>query len=110
MAEQFSVVWSELAAADLDAIIDHVAAEAPQAAERLLDALERRAASLETLPRRGRIVPELTRLHIREYRELIHGPYRVMYAVRGRRVDVLALIDARRDLQSLILERLLGGR
>lgn len=110
MAERFSVVWTESAVADLEAVVDRLAADDPEAAGRLLDALERRAKSLESLPRRGRVVPELAALHVRGYRELVHGPHRLMYSVAGRRADVLALLDGRRDLQSLIIERLLRGR
>ncbi|MBI5488943.1 MAG: type II toxin-antitoxin system RelE/ParE family toxin [Deltaproteobacteria bacterium] len=107
MAERFSVVWAEAAVADLESVVEHLAADDPGAAARLLDGLERRARSLESLPRRGRVVAELAALHVRGYRELIHGPYRLMYSVDRRRVDVLALLDGRRDLESLIVERLL---
>ncbi|MBI5499048.1 MAG: type II toxin-antitoxin system RelE/ParE family toxin [Deltaproteobacteria bacterium] len=110
MAERFSVGWAEAAVSDLEAVVEHLAAEDLVAAGRLLDGLERRARTLESLPRRGRVVPELAALHVRGYRELLHGPYRLMYSVEGRRVDVLALLDGRRDLQSVIVERLLRGR
>lgn len=109
MAERFSVVWAEAAVADLEAVVAHLATEDPRAAGRLLDGLERRARSLESLPRRGRVVPDLAALHVRGYREILHGPYRLMYSVEGRRVDVLAFLDGRRDLQSLVVERLFRG-
>jgi len=110
VAERFSVAWAAAAVADLETVVEHVAAEDPRAARRLLDGLERRARALESLPRRGRVVPELAALLVRGYREIIHGPYRLIYSVEGRRVDVLALLDGRRDLQSLFVERLVAFR
>jgi plasmid stabilization system protein ParE len=73
----------------------------------MLDRLERRAASLRTLAERGRVVPELARLHVRHYRELVVSPYRVIYRIRDARVLVIAAFDGRRSLEDVILQRLI---
>jgi len=56
---------------------------------------------------RGRVVPELGRLHVREYRELIVAPYRLVYRVTPREVAVLVALDARRNLEDVLLDRLI---
>ena len=46
-------------------------------------------------------------MQIRQYRELITTPYRLIYRVRSRDVLVLAVLDARRNLEDVLLDRLL---
>ena len=101
------VVWVTSARRDLEATVASLADRSPQAAFSTLDRLEVRAKSLTTPADRGRIVPELGRLHIRQYRELVVPPYRVVCRVRGSRVLVLAVLDARRSLEDILLDRLI---
>ncbi len=109
-APPFRVAWTREATRDLVDIIAYVAVDSPENARRLLKKLRRRAGSLESAPRRGRIVPELSGFGIRTFRELVSKPYRIIYRVAGDTVYVLAVLDARRDLQDVLLERLLRRR
>jgi len=103
---RYRVSWTDTAKADLLAIVEFIAADSSANALQVLDRLELRAASLEEHPDRGRLVPELQAIDVSHYRELIEKPWRLNYRVSGRRVLVLAVLDGRRDLQSLLLERL----
>ncbi len=95
------------AEADIGDICDYVeTADSPEAAERVFAALKAAVLGLGNNPRRGRIVPELRRISVREYREILYKPYRIMYQLEGRRVHVIAVLDGRRDLQELLLQRL----
>jgi len=76
-------------------------------AEYVLDKLEATCLKLENLPHRGHAPPELERLQVLEYREVHWKPYRIIYEVVGNVVNVLAVLDGRRDLQSLLIRRLL---
>ena len=108
MAERrFRVVWAEAAARDLEELVAFVAQDSARNAERLLAKLRASAASLESVLARGRVVPELSRFGMRSWREIIVRPYRIVYRVSGDSVTVLALFDGRRDLEDLLLERLL---
>ena len=69
--------------------------------------MRRWAGTLKTLPGRGRVVPELLEFGITRWRELVTGPYRLVYRLEGRVVFVDGLFDARRDLEELLVERLL---
>ncbi len=96
------------AEADMEEICDYVeTADSPEAAERIFSGLKAAILSLGRNPRRGRIVPELRRINVHEYREILYKPYRIMYLPRGRRVYVMAVLDGRRDLQELLQHRLL---
>jgi len=76
-------------------------------ADRLIDDLQKTCAKLRTLPERGRIPLELERIGIREFREVILKPYRIIYSREKSRVLVYCILDGRRDLQDLLEERLL---
>jgi len=92
---------------DLEEIVSYVAADAAINARRLLAKLRDKAESLALTPGRGRVVPELGRFGIRTWRELLTKPFRVIYRLAGRSVLVLAVLDGRRDLEDVLLERLL---
>jgi toxin ParE1/3/4 len=103
----FEVLWTEVALADLEDLLGFIEREAPDAAGAVLSRLEQAAQRLEQHPHRGRVVPELARFELRLYRELIVRPWRIIYRVGHRRVFVMAVLDGRRDLEALLLARLL---
>jgi toxin ParE1/3/4 len=103
---RFKVVWSEAATFDLVRLASWAATDSPTDATALLSRLRRRADSLATAPTRGRIVPELAFFGISTLREVVERPYRIVYRLTGRTVEVLGLFDARRELEDVLLERL----
>lgn len=98
---------SEAADEDMLAIADDVAASISiDAALALDERLDTAIESLDELSNRGRIVPELRVRGITTYRELIVPPYyRIMYRVEEQEVWVIAVLDHRRDLDTLLRER-----
>ena len=105
MAE-FEVLWTDAARLDLERIVEFIAEESPANALGALHRLKRRCRALTTMPERGRIVPEARAVDVFTYRELIEGPWRIVYRYEVDRVHVMAVLDARRELSSLLLERL----
>jgi toxin ParE1/3/4 len=103
---RFMVLWGEAAIRDLEEIVAYVAVDSPLAAQNLLGKLRSRAESLEVTPLRGRVVPELARFGIRTFRELLVKPHRIVYRVSESTVFVMAILDGRRDLEDVLLERL----
>ncbi len=103
----YRVEWTEVARRDLSEIVDYLWGESPAAAFGLLDQLEDRAAGLDAYPHRGRLVPELDRFDVRHYRELVVGAYRMIYRLVDDTVFILGIFDGRRNLEDLILKRLL---
>ena len=62
--------------------------------------------NLAAFPYLGAIPPELEALHLVQYRQLLSGKNRIIYEVRGEAVYVLIVADMRRDMKSLLLQRL----
>jgi toxin ParE1/3/4 len=102
----FTVVWTPTAEGDVSAILDYIAHH--ESADRALAAYERLRRGIDPLvlfPLRGRVVPELQAVGLHEYREVVVGPYRVCFRVIGRRVLLLGVLDGRRDLAELLIDR-----
>ncbi len=91
---------------DLESLVEYIAMESPDSAGQVLDRLERKASTLSTQSARGRIVPELREIGVLHYHELVEKPWRIVYRIEASQVFVLAVLDSRRDLQTLLLERL----
>jgi toxin ParE1/3/4 len=95
---------------DLQELYDFVAAHDSVAqAERLLDRIETMVADLATSPDRGAHPRELSALGIRDYRQVLFKPYRVIYRLTGAKVIIYLVADGRRDMGTLLARRLLTG-
>jgi len=84
--------------------------EGPDMAEAILEKFIRARDSLCQLPDRGRIPPELKRVNVLLYREILAHPYRVVYQINkaARRVHIHIVADGRRNFSELLKERLLN--
>lgn len=106
----FAVLLTDDAAHDLDELYDYIALhDAPEKADYVLEQIEKAFASLAESPLRGAYPKELLALGIREYREIFFKPYRLIYRVIDNNVYVLLIADGRREMQTLLQRRLLGG-
>jgi toxin ParE1/3/4 len=104
----YEVLLTDDAENDLFEIYRYVAFnDSLEKADQLLDKLEELVQALARLPMRGHIPPELGRIGVTDYREVHFKPYRVIYRIEGQRVFVYCVLDGRRDLQSLLQQRLL---
>ena len=101
------ILWTETARTDVEEIARFIAHDSIENALAVLDRLERAAEKLAFLPERGRLVPELKQVGVLAYREIIVGPWRIIYRFDVYRVYVLGVLDGRRNLASLLLERLI---
>jgi plasmid stabilization system protein ParE len=106
MAE-YKILWTDSARTDMAEIVDFIAEEDPRSALKILERLEKRARALRRFPKRGRVVPEMRALDVFLYRELIERPWRMIYRFDDKHIYVLAVLDSRRELTSLLLERLI---
>ena len=104
----FQVRWTLGAARDLEAIAAYVTNRSEERAAELRTGLVDAAESLGIHPARRRVVPELHDLGIDLWREVIVEHYRIIYRVQSRRVLISVALDGRRDVEHVLLERLIG--
>lgn len=107
---KFEVLLTEGAEQDLEAIHDYIAKfDCLANANYVLDQLMKVVGTLSRFPERGNYPKELAALGIKEYRQIAFKPYRVIYRVMERQVFIYLIVDGRRDMQSVLARRLLGG-
>jgi toxin ParE1/3/4 len=105
MNQEYQVSWATVAQRDLKQIIDYMAIDSPGNASRILKRIRQKVSDLYAMPDRGRIVPELKEQGIHTYRELIIAPWRVIYRISDTTVFVLSVIDSRRNVEDILLDR-----
>jgi toxin ParE1/3/4 len=107
MTRTYEVIWADVAAQDLKDIIAYIAAHSPDQAVKILHTIKGKVTSLQNLPERGRLVPELCDEGIMIYRELISPPWRIIYRLAETSVLVLAVLDSRRNIEDILFKRLI---
>lgn len=81
--------WTDTAEEHLYAIYAHIALDSPSYAKRMVDRLTRRSQQIADFPLSGRRVPEY---EMDQIREVIEGPYRIIYHIKSDQIDILAVI------------------
>jgi toxin ParE1/3/4 len=85
------VQWTDTAQDHLAAIHAFIARDSVEYAKRTVDRLTRRSQQIASFPLSGRRVPEYD---MEQIREVIEGPYRIIYCIKPDQIDVLAVIHA----------------
>lgn len=83
------VHWTATAEGHLDALHAYIALDSTEYARRMVDRLTRRSQQIAEHPFSGRRVPEYD---LNQIREVIEGPYRLIYYIKSDQIDVLAVI------------------
>ena len=91
---------------DLVEIIQYIRSDSPVAARTCLKKIKATVADMNGFPQRGRIVPELQAQGLIQYHELVISPWRVIYRYSEYSVYVLSVIDGRRNVEDVLLNRL----
>ena len=108
MNPKYEIIWTNVAENDLKDIIEYISIDSHRNALTILKNIKQSASNLYTVPERGRIVPELQAQGILQYRELIIPPWRLIYRIDEQRIYVLSVIDSRRNVEDILLSRLVG--
>ncbi|MBN2541491.1 type II toxin-antitoxin system RelE/ParE family toxin [bacterium] len=96
------VSWSTPAKKDLRNIYDYIADDSRFYAKKVIDELVEKSEQISMFPRKGRIVPEINDLKIRE---IIIYSYRLVYKISNQNdIQVLALIHCKQDFTPGSLE------
>jgi toxin ParE1/3/4 len=105
--KEYFVNVNKSAKKDLREIIKYISKNNPMNALNVLNKIESRINSLNQFPEKGGYVPELLKNNIKDYRQLIESPWRIIYRIDNNIVNVLVIIDSRRNVQDILVERLL---
>ena len=101
------VILTPEAIEDILEIYNHILErDGEERAESILGRLEKRAYGLDKLALRGKFSEELVPFANRKVREVQETPWRIFYRIEKDEVFVLAVLDGRRSMAELLLERL----
>lgn len=90
-----TVQWTDTAEEHLAAIYSYILRDSPEYARRTVDRLTRRSQQIADFPLSGRRVPEYD---LDQIREVLEGPYRIIYHIKADQIDILAVIHAARNI------------
>lgn len=93
------VNWTHTASAHLVSIYDYIARDSPVYGRRVVDRLTRRSQQIGAFPYSGRRVPEHGR---DDLREVIEGPYRIIYRIKSGAIDVVAVVHGAQMLPQIV--------
>ena len=87
-----TLIWTEPALQDLDAIADYITLDKPTAAKRFVAKVFEKVARLKRFPKSGAIPPEISDL---PYRQLIIPPCRLFYRYDGKTAFILFVMRSK---------------
>jgi toxin ParE1/3/4 len=83
------IFWTDNALEQLWALHEYIAQSSPIYAKRIIDKITKRSKQIADFPLSGRKVPEMD---LDQIREVIEGPYRIIYLIKDEQIDILAVI------------------
>jgi plasmid stabilization system protein ParE len=95
----FRVEITPVAEGDIAEICDYISQDSPANAASFLAALEEQVGTLEQFPERCPRIAENEILGT-AYRHLLHGPYRTIFRITGRKVIILRVVHGARLLDT----------
>ena len=104
---EYEVIMTQSAINDLNQIIDFIAQNNPRTALVIMEKINKKVNSLCLFPYRGSYVPELLARGIKDYRQITENPWKIIYKIDGNIVNVLVIIDSRRNLQDILIKKLM---
>ena len=105
--KKYDVHITQNAENDLNEIILFIAQNNPRTAIKIMEKLQAKINTLDHFPNRGGYVPELLAKNIQEYRQITESPWKIIYKIDDKTVHILAVIDSRRNLQDILIRKLL---
>jgi len=103
--ETYKVEITQSAVNDLKEIISFISKNNPKTALLILDKIQKKIKTLDHFPYRGSYVPELLSKNIKDYRQLTEEPWKIIYRVDNDIVNVLVIVDSRRNLQDILIRK-----
>ncbi len=94
------VVWAPIALDRAEEAARYIAGDRSAAAAKWIDGLFDAVAKLRTFPQKGRMVPEVGRVEIRE---VLYSRYRVIYRLEEKRLFILTVRHQRRHFSERLL-------
>jgi len=104
--QEYKIIISSFAENDLKEILNYFIDINQKYAKSLLIKIKSKVFELREFPERGKVVPELEQQGIIKYRQMLEGNYRIIYSVKKLEVNILIVVDSRRELEKVLMTKL----
>lgn len=105
---RYKVVFLHQAKLDLDDLKNYIIKNHSQKSwQECLAKIKKSINTLKSFPAAGNIPTELENINLSQYRQVISGMNRIIYETRGNTVFIHLACDARKDMKSVLIRRLL---
>ncbi len=110
MSKKYKIKWTSNAKEDLLTIVDYINQESAENARKVYKQIRDKAHSSNLFPLRGRVVPELQKVGITAYRELLINRWRIVYQIRDNSVYIMAIFDSRQNVEDILLQKIFKNK
>ena len=104
--QKYEIIFSRFAENDLKEIKNYFFEINPEYAKGIFLKIKSKILELKNFPERGKIVPELEQQGIIKYRQILEGNYRIIYSIKKFEVNILIIVDSRRELEKILMLKL----
>jgi len=104
--QKYKIIISSFTENDLKEIVKYFIEVNLEYAKDLLIKIKSKIFELREFLERGKVVPELEQQGIIKYRQILEGNYRIIYSVKKYEVNVLVVVDSRRELEKILMTKL----
>ena len=105
------IIWSQDASDDLVEIITYIKERSSkQIANEIYLRIINHVEKIVIFPESGRLIPEFLALGIIDIREIIETPWRIFYRVETSGVQIISIIDGRRNVEELLFKKVIDGK
>jgi len=104
--QKYGIIFSRFAENDLKEIKNYFLEINPEYAKGLFLKIKCKILELKDFPEKGKIVPELEQQGIIKYRQILEGNYRIIYSIKKFEVNILIIVDSRRELEKILMLKL----
>jgi len=105
--DKYVIKITQNAENDLNEIVNFISENNPRTALVIVEKIISKIESLDHFPYRGGYVPELLVRNIKDFRKITEKPWNIYYKINENIVSVLAIIDSRRNLKDILINKLL---
>jgi len=105
------IIWSQDAGDDLCEIIAYIRdTTGKKTAREIYCRIIEHVEKIVIFPESGRIIPELLSMGIVDIREVIEAPWRIFYRIRGDQIQILSVVDGRRNVGDILYKKMIDGK
>jgi addiction module RelE/StbE family toxin len=100
------IIWSTHAKQDLIALYNYISLDSLTTAKKIINKIKQATFKLKKFPNIGHSILKETNPTI-NYQEIIIKSWRIIYFLENDQINIVAVIDSRRNLKDIFREKLL---